>query len=62
MRNEERCKAGLCCDCDATIKKWTEGEIQEAKDDIGMTADDDFADVCISCLSKYTDLVTTGEN
>jgi hypothetical protein len=53
MTDEEKCKAGICCDCGADMKKWTEPEIKDAKDDIGMSPEDDFADVCEPCMGKY---------
>lgn len=53
LDNEKRIMAGLCCDCDAPIKPWTWEDIQLAKADMGMGADDDFADCCAECGKKY---------
>jgi len=52
--DQELCLAGICCDCGAPIKEMTVEEINEAKDDLGLEDDDDFGDICQSCMDKYT--------
>lgn len=51
--NEHRALRGICSDCGGPSKKWTAEEIQAAKDDLGMTVADDFADCCEQCGKKY---------
>ena len=51
--NEEACLQGICCDCGKPSKKWTQEEIDAAKEDMGMGDDDDFCDVCDECMKKY---------
>jgi len=53
MTDQEKCIAGICCDCGAKIKPWTLEEIQAVKGDIGMTDDDDFSDICGECFKRY---------
>lgn len=52
-QNEQKILQGLCPDCGAPMKKWTPTEIAEAKEDLGMGPDDDFADCCSACAKKY---------
>lgn len=50
---EDRLLNGLCCDCGKPSKKWTQEEIDAAKEDMGMAEDDDLHDCCDECIKKY---------
>lgn len=53
LNNEKLTMNGICPDCSKPMKAWTQAEIQEAKDDIGMGDEDDFAAVCDECAKAY---------
>lgn len=51
--NEQCILNGVCPDCFSPMRQWTQVEVDEAKADIGMGPNDDFADCCDKCLGKY---------
>lgn len=44
---------GICPDCEGPIKTWTQEEINAVKEDLGMSDDEDFMDVCEECVKNY---------
>lgn len=50
---ESRLLLGVCCDCGKPLKKWTQEEIDAAKEDMGMTEDDDLFYCCDECMNQY---------
>ena len=50
---EESIMRGLCPDCGGPMKVWTWPEIHDAKEDIGMGAEDDFFDCCPECMKAF---------
>lgn len=53
MTDEQKCLAGICCDCGGPVEPLTAEEIVAIKDDLGMLPEDDFAHCCADCELKY---------
>lgn len=52
--SEQMLMTGVCPDCGGELGRvWTSEAIKEAKDDIGMTDEDDFHDCCRECAKNY---------